>query len=78
VARTPGAHILGYDWRGDRCSSFSSEELGLAVALLRQVGQRQPVAPMGIGTKGSSLHQQGPSGLQVIEEWQFWQRVSII
>jgi hypothetical protein len=47
------------------------------VALRKQVGQRQPVAPVGIGTKGSSLHQHCPSGLQVIKERQFWQRVSI-
>jgi hypothetical protein len=67
----------GYDWRLDCCSSFSTEELGVSVALRRQVGQRQPVAPMGIGANGSSLHQQCPSGLQVIEELQFWQRVSI-
>jgi hypothetical protein len=70
-------HIPGYDWRRDRCSSFSTGELGAAAALRRQAGQRQPVAPTGIGTKGSSMHQQCPSGLQVIGAWQFWQRVSI-
>jgi len=32
---------------------------------------------MGIGRKGSSLHQQRPSGLQAINELQLWQRVSI-
>jgi len=69
--------IPDYDWRGDRCSSFSAGELGVAVALWRQAGQRQPVAPMGIGRKGSSLHQQRPSGLQAINELQLWQRVSI-
>ncbi|HZL58177.1 MAG TPA: hypothetical protein VFC38_00600 [Stellaceae bacterium] len=36
----------------------------LAVAALRQAGQRQDSAASGIGWKGSFMHQQSPPGLQ--------------